>query len=164
MTDPNAKVPEEHIFQFRDGAQAHNIKDLRAIISKMPDDEFTHHVDELNNDFANWIEFVYKDPALAADLRRVKTRKHTLEVLDAEIGVYENNHLGAEKYQPFAEPIKPTPPPQTMEAHDGEIHHTISAESTRKFIVKEFIYGMVLGIILGAIIIHLLYQGGIIGI
>ena len=152
MTDnPYENVPEEHIFHFRDGDQAHNLEDLRNVINDMSDDEFTHHVDPVNNDFANWVEFVYKKPEVAGDMRKVTTQKQTIEVLDAEIGKYSSNDMLAPEKpkQRHEDPITPTPPPQTIVTHDGEVEQHVSTVATHRFLVKEFFGGLILGLIAG---------------
>ncbi|MBD3209546.1 hypothetical protein GF367_03965 [Candidatus Woesearchaeota archaeon] len=159
--DPLNNVPPEHVFHFRDGKQAHNLKDLRDAIIGMPDDEFAHHVDDTNNDFANWVEFVYKKPELAADLRAVTDPGKVIDVLDAELGKYtgedvldeavEETSAPAAK-QPHEDPAKLSDPPQTMVTHDNKVVYDVSTEAPHKFIIKEFFWGMLLGLLVGIIL------------
>jgi hypothetical protein len=169
--DVRQNVPSEHIFHFRDGDQAHNLQDLRDVINTMPIDEYEHHVDQFNNDFANWVEFVYKDPSLASDLRTVTSQKQAIEVLDAELGRYDqlaalNNpvapiiSLSNQSKQLFEEPVKPTSPPQIIVSHEGELHPSVSTEAVHKFIVKEFLYGLVMGLIIGLVLMAVFMRLG----
>ncbi len=103
--DPLDNVAEEHIFHFRDGRQAHNLQDLKEAIEEMPLDEFNHHVDEFNNDFANWIEFVYQNSALANDLRKLTSRKEILNVLNVELGKYLDLRKGALDDEPVGDAV-----------------------------------------------------------
>ncbi len=232
VINPYDNVAEEHVFHFRDGKKAHNLMDLRNVIEKMPLDEFNHHVDEFNNDFANWVEFVYKNPELANDLRKVTTRREILEILDVELGKYFdsssdsgrdsskdsssssddfassndgslNSSVGGDsiaseksdsgsklveasssssdespanssavdfkessdsvsktKKLLFEEPYKPSTPPQTIVTPDGELVHTISTQAVHHFIVKEFVYGVITGFILGFLLMAFLLKLG----
>ena len=187
MNDPAADVAPEHVFHFKDGRKAHNLKDLRDAVEGMADDVFLHHVDDTNNDFANWVEFVYKNPTLADDLREVSGQAATVEVLDAELGRYGGSTPDdepvpeaseaqpeqpaepddapkepskPERKQLHEDPIKLSDPPQTIETHDGKMVHSISTEAPHKFIIKEFFWGMLTGLLIGIILFaSLMYFG-----
>ncbi|MBN1274809.1 hypothetical protein JXA12_00745 [Candidatus Woesearchaeota archaeon] len=170
MADPTTNVAPEHVFHFHDGKKAHNLQDLRDAIASANEESFAHHVDDENNDFANWAEFVYKNPELAEDLREAADRKRILEVLDAELGRYggdeapddpvpepeEPDHRKPAK-QLHEDPFNPTHPPQSIE-HDGEVLHTVSTEAVHHFITKEFVWGLVAGILMGLVIMGVLIQ------
>lgn len=180
MTDPEAKVAPEHVFHFKDGKKAHNLKDLRDAIKSMGDDMFMHHVDDTNNDFANWIEFVYKNADLADDLRKVAKQARMVELLDAELGLFggkppadnpvEEDAPAPEEKAPVTkeqrpkqlheDPIQLSDPPQTIETHDGKSIHSISTDAPHTFIIKEFFWGMVAGLLLGILLFaSLMYFG-----
>jgi len=170
MVDPNKEVTQEHIFHFRDGSQAHSVADLKEVLETMPMDEFNHHVDEFNNDFANWVEFIYKDDGLANDLRKVTSQKQTIEILEIELGKYVGKKETTEikesvekKSGLYEDPIKPTTPPQSISMPNGDVHHTISTEAAHHFIVKEFIYGAIAGILVGILLMGMLMTMGIFG-
>ncbi|MBW2983213.1 hypothetical protein KY327_02825 [Candidatus Woesearchaeota archaeon] len=163
MPDTTDNVAPEHVFHFKDGKKAHNLHDLKDVIRKMDDDTFNHHVDEDNNDFANWVEFVYKNESLAKDLQKVSDKKRMAEVIESELGEY-----GGEK--PADEPVedpnelfsgKPSKPPQTLDTHDGKQVHTISTQATHKFIVKEFFWGFIVGLLAGILLIASLLHFGV---
>jgi hypothetical protein len=143
--DPNQSVAPEHVFHFRDGKKAHNLNDLKEVLQTQSDDEFNHHVDANNNDYANWVEYVYKDKTLADELRKMMTRTQMLEKLGENMAE-----------QLYAKPIKPTTPPQIMEKPDGTLHPTVSTEHVHKFIVKEFLWGALLGLVVGFILAWIL--------
>lgn len=181
MVDNDKKVAAEHVFHFKDGKKAHNIKDLRNVIDKMQDDIFSHHVDDVNNDFANWIEFVYKKPDLADDLRKVNTQKRMVELLDVELGSYGGESFAdepveeeivsmpekeaLEKVEPpkqlHEDPVKLSEVPQTIDDVSGEKVHSISTKAPHTFIIKEFFYGVITGILLGIIIMGVLLRMGV---
>jgi hypothetical protein len=157
------KVKEEHIFHFRDGSKAHTLQDLKKEIADMSDDEFNHHVAEDNNDFANWVEFCHKDQPLAADLRKVDDRKKTLEVLEVELGGPKVD-IKEEKEEP--KEIKEEEPIETIKEAKPEkkpaATREITTEASHKFIVKEFVFGLITGLILGLVTMGVLMQLGII--
>jgi len=137
------KVEEEHIFHFKDGNKAHNIADLKEAIEVISDEDFDHHVTEENNDFANWIEFSHGNKELAEDIRKAKEKKKILEVLEVEVK------------EPEEQPVETKP---EVKEEVREIRTT----ATHHFIVKEFFFGLVMGLILGLVIMGVLYQMGVI--
>lgn len=165
MNDPIKNVNTEHVFHFEDGKKAHNLKDLRDCIDGMTQSSFSAHVDDANNDFANWVEFVYKKKAVAEDLRKVSSPKESVEILDAELGKYGLPGLedvpvpDEEKPKPKTAMDRVTKPPQSI-THNGTTLHTVSTEDTHKFIVKEFIWGLVAGLLAGILLFaSMLYFG-----
>lgn len=177
MTDPEKNVSPEHVFHFKNGKKAHNLKDLRDAIKNMGDDMFMHHVNDTNNDFANWIEFVYKKADLADDLRKVTKQSRMVELLNVELGDFggevpidepmEEPQLPvtppATKELPkqlHEDPIKLSEVPQTIETTDGKFVHSVSTEAPHKFIIKEFFWGVITGLLMGIILIaSLMYFG-----
>lgn len=184
MADIDESVPTEHVFHFRDGKKAHNLKDLRDALEVMSADEFAHHVDDANNDFANWVEFVYRNPSLASDLRKANTDAHMVEIIDVELGRYGGQGIDDEpvpeplaahskhfdvqpqevdpKKQLFEKPITLTHPPQVITTHTGEQIATISTEAAHKFIIKEMVLGFFAGLMLGIIFMGTLAFYGVI--
>ncbi len=165
IDNPYDKVPTEHIFHFVDGKKAHNLKDLYEAIKKMDASKFSHHVDSENNDFANWVEFVYKNSEVAKDLRQVTDKKKILEIIGAQIGKYQAQTIveekPADKKQLHEEPAKVDGPSQVIKSHDGEHVHTISTEAAHKFVLREFLYGAALGLIVGFILAAILARSGV---
>jgi hypothetical protein len=86
--NPETNVAPEHVFHFSDGKKAHNLKDLKKAMASMSSETFAHHVDNVNNDFANWVEFVYKNPELANSLRSSTSQQDMAKVLDLAIGKF----------------------------------------------------------------------------
>ncbi len=151
---PDKRVPEEHVFHFRDGRRAHSLADLYDAINHMTDDEFNHHVTPDNNDFANWVEFVYHNPSLASELRKVFSKDDTLKVLREEINKFRSP-------QPHANPVRTTTPPLVLEDHEGKEVHTVNTVAPHHFIIKEFVYGMIFGLVLGLVLVGVLFSLGV---
>ena len=62
-------------FWIHNGQVLRNLQDLRAAFETMNLEQFTYHVTNDKNDFANWVEFVLMEPILAGKLRSYKTQK-----------------------------------------------------------------------------------------
>lgn len=176
VVNPYQDVPVEHIFHFRDGKKAHNLAALRAALVSMSADEYGHHVDESNNDFANWVEFVYKNKPLADDLRLVSSPKAAVEVLDAELGKYGGDRpadqevedleapqpAGVQKQsRQLFEPGAQTVPPQVIRTAEGANVATVSTHAVHHFIVKEWVWGFTLGLLLGFVLAASLFHFGV---
>ena len=73
------EAPEEKIFYLADGKKLKNLMQLTAAFEDMTEDVFRHHVNDMKNDFSNWINDVFKDEELAKDIKDIKDRT------DAEI-------------------------------------------------------------------------------
>lgn len=177
MADPFKDVPVEHIFHFSDGKKAHNLHSLRDAIAGMDESTFASHVDEQNNDFANWVEFVYKSKPLGDDLRLVSSAQATVEVLDAELGAYGGSKdyvdnevpdldLPTPSQKENKEPKGPfeggdhSQPPQVINTIDGKQTPSVSTHAVHHFIVKEWAWGFVLGLLLGFVLAASLFHFG----
>ncbi len=62
-------VNVEKGFYFKDGTCIRNLIALADKIDSIDKDEFCSHVNDEKNDFANWIEHVFDEKALADSLR-----------------------------------------------------------------------------------------------
>lgn len=71
------KAPEEKTFVLRDGRKLRTLYELIDELETMNDGLFKDYVNDSKNDFANWIEGVFDDEALANELRLTKTRIDT---------------------------------------------------------------------------------------
>ena len=73
-------APKGREFYFCDGTVAKSVGKLIAHIKKLSPEKFAHHVNEVNNDFYNWInECISKD--IAKDILGNKTQKEIIEKL-----------------------------------------------------------------------------------
>jgi len=71
----NAKNSE--YFFVKDGKAIKNIIELSNGLDKMTDDIFKHHVNEMKNDFANWIKDIFKEEKLAKELFKTTDKDKT---------------------------------------------------------------------------------------
>ncbi len=68
----NASANEQ--FYLESGKVLKNVKGLADELEKMPANVYSHHVNSERNDFANWIEYVFKDAKLAGKVRKAKSK------------------------------------------------------------------------------------------
>ena len=161
-------VAPEHVFHFQDGQKAHNLHALHQALETMSEETYQHHVDVDNNDFANWVEFVYRNKPLADDLRKAPSQKAMLEVLDGELGKYSGEQVADEPVDDpawlFSKPAKLSDPPQSLVTADGKVVHSISTEAPHTFVIKEFLWGLLAGALLGFIVFASLLYLGVFGL
>ena len=67
------KAPEEYSFHLTSGAKLRDLWDLADAFTTMGEQTFRYHVNEYKNDFAQWIEDIFKDHELAKQIRSVRT-------------------------------------------------------------------------------------------
>ncbi|MFT4250292.1 MAG: helix-hairpin-helix domain-containing protein [Candidatus Woesearchaeota archaeon] len=67
-------APREHVFILHSGEELKDLFDLARALEDIADHVFAHHVNEDRHDFANWVQHVLDEHALAEDLR--ESRRH----------------------------------------------------------------------------------------
>ena len=83
------EAPPDRCFWINYGPVVRNLRELRdALAQSVSDAQFSHHVGEGRNDFANWVEAVLDDAACAQALRRAKTRVAALRAVEARLAAY----------------------------------------------------------------------------
>lgn len=75
--DPSSKVDGKDTFWLKESdwkvvSEVHSIPELITALRKAPQTVFLHHLANGRNDFAAWVEAVFKEEALAARLRQVQ--------------------------------------------------------------------------------------------
>jgi hypothetical protein len=71
------RVKPEKSFVLVDGKKIGSLPELAIELDTMSDDVFYHHVNEMKNDFANWVRDVFMEPSLAEELIATKDKKGT---------------------------------------------------------------------------------------
>lgn len=79
----------EQCFWTTDGTIISNLVELKEELERMTQDVFEYHVTESKNDFADWIQYVLGDPALADKLRTAHKPKAARSVVVAGLKVYD---------------------------------------------------------------------------
>lgn len=67
------KVYGDECFYMIDGIVLSDLSELSEAFDRMSEDIFNYHVREGNNDFANWVKFVFKEEELAKNIEKQKT-------------------------------------------------------------------------------------------
>jgi hypothetical protein len=78
-------APHGKEFVFQDGTRAKNVSELTTAIASLSDHGFHHFVNLHKNDFATWIDHVLEDKKLSDELRKCKTKKDALKLLDTHV-------------------------------------------------------------------------------
>ena len=78
-------VSPEKAFWFCDGQVAKNLKECAAILEKIDQKVFSHHVNASKNDFARWIEGVFGKKPLAKQIEKIKDAKLMAKKIKAQL-------------------------------------------------------------------------------
>nr|MCK4930149.1 hypothetical protein [Nanoarchaeota archaeon] len=175
-------IKKDKWFCFASGRKASSIEELKELLKNMGETEFRHHVNNERNDFANWIEDVFGETRLAQSMREVSEREGLLIILEnflkkkqhkpehstrisSEVGkelsekdiknmvdeakqVFEKEIEEEEKYK--VERTEPPRPEHLKLKYPKPEHH--------RFVVKEFIYGFILGLIFGLLMLGIIFN------
>ena len=84
VTYPNLKrtLEPHHHFILKNGQVIKDIGELVQALKSMHKDDFEHHVNSQNNDFANWVRHVYEEEDLADKIAIKDTKKDIRNVLE----------------------------------------------------------------------------------
>jgi hypothetical protein len=74
-------IPPEKYFVLHSGICIRNIEELAHMLDTMSDADYSYHVNDAKNDFANWIRDVFNKPELADAIIPIKDRKESQIVL-----------------------------------------------------------------------------------
>ncbi|OGM23076.1 hypothetical protein A2961_02590 [Candidatus Woesebacteria bacterium RIFCSPLOWO2_01_FULL_39_21] len=83
-------APNDKLFWVHEGPALKNLVDLRDLLRSLRDETFKFHVNELKNDFSNWISDVLKEADLAKKLKGIKSKRYTYKTVND----YLNSHFG----------------------------------------------------------------------
>ena len=78
------EAPNDKKFVLKDGRLLKDLVELAHALEHMSDDVFNHHVNNFKNDFKKWIEDVFGEKELAAEIAKAKTRS------DMQLAVLKN--------------------------------------------------------------------------
>lgn len=80
-TKYNKDAPAQNFFVLCNGKQVKNIKELADLMEEIEEQVFNHHVTPDSNDFAKWVEDIFKDVELSRKLAGLKKKDHMQLVL-----------------------------------------------------------------------------------
>jgi hypothetical protein len=75
------QAPEQYVFVLVDGRRLRDVKELADALDSMADHVYGHHVNPQRNDFAQWIEDIFREAELAAELRHSHNKHHAQIIL-----------------------------------------------------------------------------------
>jgi len=75
------EAPKEFEFYLSDGRRLKNVFELVDALEDMSSDLFEEHVNEMKNDFSNWIKDVFKEHDVAKEIQRMKDRIEMQKIL-----------------------------------------------------------------------------------
>jgi len=75
------EVLQEFEFYLSDGRKLKTVFELVDALESMSEDMFTEHVNDVKNDFSSWVNDVFKEPNLAKEIKKVRSRIETQKVL-----------------------------------------------------------------------------------
>jgi hypothetical protein len=73
-----SRAPKEKYFWVVDGTVIRSIKELAQAVDSMDYNIYQHHVNNGRNDFAQWIEDVFKLTSLGRELRQSNNKDRTV--------------------------------------------------------------------------------------
>ncbi len=74
--DHYRRAPADRVFVVTDGKTLADLRDLTEALEDMAQHVFDHHVNDMRHDFANWVEEVLHEQALAEELRGTERNPH----------------------------------------------------------------------------------------
>ncbi|MFQ5475072.1 MAG: DUF5752 family protein [Candidatus Nanoarchaeia archaeon] len=78
-------VHPEKEFRMHCGKKVKNLREMRDEMDKMDDHIFQFHVNDVKNDFAEWVHHAIGDHDLAHEMRKTKHRQITRTILNGRI-------------------------------------------------------------------------------
>lgn len=167
-------IKKDKWFHFTSGRKASSIEELKELLKNMGEAEFRHHVNNERNDFANWIEDVFGETRLAQSMREVSEREGLLIILENFLKKKQHKSRYPKKIKGLIIPKEKRISQEAgKELSEKEIKNIVyeakqvfereekhKARKTKHhkpehhmFIVKEFIYGFILGLIFGLLML-----------
>jgi hypothetical protein len=75
------EAPQEYEFHLKDGKKLRSVFELVDALEEMHDDVFKEHVNEMKNDFSNWIKDVFEESHVAREIEKLNSRIETQRTL-----------------------------------------------------------------------------------
>ncbi len=94
-----AKAPEE-LFIASDGRVIRNLWELLDFVKSAKEDSFKHHVNELRNDIATWVEEIVLDDDLSRRIRDAANRAEMHKLIESRLKELEKKVIDERKKNP----------------------------------------------------------------
>ena len=102
----------EFAFIFHNGTSVQTISELLSVLKQTDDSVFYAHVRQDANDFANWIQYVFKQKALASQLLKTKDKQQTITLLENAIKPVQKKIVQKKVVTKKSTPAKKTKSPK----------------------------------------------------
>lgn len=71
------QAPEEYHFVLADGNKLRDMLELVESLETMTEDVYRHHVNEMKNDFSNWVRDIFDEHELADEIAKINSKVDT---------------------------------------------------------------------------------------
>ncbi len=92
------KAPVEKHFVLQDGRKLESLYQLVDELETMGEETFRHHVNDLRNDFANWVRDVFESPSLAGEMQNIRDRIDTQRAIMKHL-LREVAHIASKEHR-----------------------------------------------------------------
>lgn len=75
----------DQCFWIKDGPSVGDLKELRNALISIEKEQFIHHVNNMKNDFAVWVEEILEDVACASGIRKSKTKTGMIKNIEKSL-------------------------------------------------------------------------------
>ncbi len=89
ITNLTREVPDHQYFVLANGQPVKHVGELAAILDRLEDHVFDHHVRADNNDFHNWIRDVFQDVELARKVAGINDKRRLQLVIYKHMAGHE---------------------------------------------------------------------------
>lgn len=120
-------------FYCNNGKVAKNLKELMIILENYPEKDFTRHLNQNKNDFANWIKDVFEEDKLARRISWAQTKEEIIDELNYFLKFGETIN---EKPSPESKTKKEKPKEEKKEAKETKPQEK-PEEKTEDELIKE---------------------------
>lgn len=98
MSKEFGKAPVEKHFILEDGRKLESVFQLVDELETMGEDVFRHHVNDMRNDFANWVRDVFESRGLADEIQNVRDRMETQRAIMKHL-LREVSHVASRQHR-----------------------------------------------------------------
>ena len=79
------RAPEEYSFVLHDGRKLKTAYELIDELETMSEESFRNYVNEMKNDFANWLRDVFQEKHLADEMLKIRSRADTQRAIQKHL-------------------------------------------------------------------------------
>ncbi len=178
-------IPKDKWFYFTHGKHSSSIHELKEVLEEMKGADYAHHVNKHKNDFADWVGHVFNEKELAEQMRAAHKKKQLLKVLKKFLRPMQVTEATETRTEELVQPVS-KPKSEKELSHDqirqaveearhdlgenihqselsaiSKIGESYSKNKYNRFIVKEFVYGFVIGLIFGLMMLGIIIRLGL---